>query len=109
MIAFAMSALPLYSLCMWLAMASTIFLYAAVYFAFLMSKVWLSSLSTFATNSLLVGPAALTGLRYFLAPSILGLTSDVFALFFSFWSTRLEMFHQGKPARLMMDGEVHGF
>jgi hypothetical protein len=49
-------------------------------FAFPMSKMWLLSPSTFVTNSFLVGPVALVGLRNFLAPSILGLASDMFLL-----------------------------
>ncbi len=62
LIAFAISGPPLYSIWMWLAIASTVFWYLAVYFAFPMSKVWLSSPSTLVTNSFLVGPAFLAGL-----------------------------------------------
>ncbi len=61
-------------------MASTVFLYLAAYLAFPMLKVWLSSPSTFVTNSFSVSPAALAGLLNFLAPSILGLASDILLL-----------------------------
>jgi len=88
LIAFAMSAPPLYSLCMQLAIASTVFLYLAVYFTFQMSKVWPSSPNTFVTNSFLVGcPAALMGRRNFLDPLNLGLASDMFSLSFSVCTT----------------------
>ena len=80
LIAFAMSAPPLYSLCMWLAMASTVFLYLAAHFALQMSKVGLSNPSTFVPNSFLIGPEALVDLRKFLAPSILGVASNIFSL-----------------------------
>jgi hypothetical protein len=106
LIAFVMSAPPLYSLCMWLAMASTVFLYLAAYFAFSMSNVWPSSPSTFVTNSFLIGPSALVDLRNFLAPSILGEACPTYSLFL-FLSARLVMFRQRKPARLTMDEEVH--
>ena len=56
------------------------FLYLATYLAFPMTKVWLSSPSTFVTNSFLVSPAALAGLQNFFAPSILGLASNMFSL-----------------------------
>ena len=65
-----------------------VFLYLAEYFAFPMSKVWLSSPNTFVTNSFLVGcPAALMGRRNFLAPSILGSASNMFSLSFLVCST----------------------
>ena len=49
----------------------------------LQSKVWLSSPNTFVTNSSLVScPTAFMGRQNFLAPTILGLASDMFSLSF---------------------------
>jgi hypothetical protein len=47
-----------------------------------MSKVLFSSPSTVVTNSFLIGLAALVDLRNFFAPSILGVASDIFSLYF---------------------------
>ena len=88
-------------------MASTDFLYLAAYFVFPMLKVWLSSPSTFVEDYFLIGPTALVGLRYFMAPSILGLTSDI-SFSFSFPVCTTGVFRQGKPARLTLEREVHG-
>ncbi len=57
LIAFAITGPPLQSFWMWLAIASTVFWYLAAYFAFPISKVWLSSPSTLVRNSFLAGPA----------------------------------------------------
>jgi len=70
---------------MCLAKALTVSLNLAAHFAFPMSKVWLLNPYTFVTNSCLIaGPAALMDLRKFLAPSFLGVVSNIFSL--SFWS-----------------------
>ena len=83
------------------------FLFLAAYLAFPMSKVWLLSPNTFVTNSFLVGyPAALMGLRNFLAPSILGLASDILSLSFLVFKTGCV---PSKEACTVIDGEVHGF
>ncbi len=62
LIAFAMSGIPLYSRCMWIAMASTDFWKFAVYFAFPTSNMWLSKPSTFEVYSFQKGPDLLVGL-----------------------------------------------
>ena len=73
LIAFEMSALHLCSLCMWLAMASIVLLYFAVYFAFPMSKVWLSSPNTFVMNFFLMRCSCSPhGSAYFFCPLNLG-------------------------------------
>jgi hypothetical protein len=90
-------------------MASTVFLYLGAYFAFPMSKVWLSSHSTFVANYFLVGAAALAvGLQNFLALSILGLASNM--SYFHFFSSlhSLEVFHRRKPVWMTVRGAVHG-
>ncbi len=96
LIAFVLISLPLYSFWMWLAWA---------YFAFPISKVWLSSPSTLVENSFFVGPPwALEGLRppFFL---FLGLVSDiglVGLVFLSAWQ-RWGGIPQSKPVRLTID------
>ena len=86
MTAFAISGPPLYSFCMWLAMASTDFWYFAAHFAFLMSKVCISSPTAFITNSFFVNAAFLAGVQRNLGcPLTLGFLSNILIPYRSFF------------------------